>query len=99
MSRNRQDLAKAVSGLGITEERASSAVDAFFERIREALAAGERVALTGFGVWEWKHRPAREARNPRTGEKVLLPARKALVFRPSQQLKRRVNLKGNPRKA
>ncbi len=96
MSRNRQDLARAVASLGITEERSSLAVDTFFERIRKALMNGEKVALKGFGSWEWRVKPSREARNPRTGEKILLPERKVLAFKPSANLKRRINLKGKP---
>lgn len=94
MSRTRQDLAKAVAALGLTEDRAARAVDAFFTTILAALKRGERVSLTGFGTWEWKVRPARAARNPRTGETVQLPARKVLVFKASPKLKEHVNLKG-----
>lgn len=93
MSRTRQDLARSVSELGITEDRAAQAVEAFFQRILKALENRERVSLTGFGSWEWRLRASREARNPRTGEKVLLPPRRVLVFKASPKLKKRVNLK------
>lgn len=94
-SRTRTDLVKAVVKLGLTESRAQKAVDVFFETLLRSLQSGEKVSLSGFGVWEWRERPSRMARNPKTGAKVHLPARKRLVFRASPQLKKRVNLKPN----
>jgi integration host factor subunit alpha len=93
MSRTRLDLVKAVTRLGISETRAMKALDIFFETLRNALEGRAKVTLTGFGTWEWKQRKARMVRNPKTGEKVWMKTRRALVFRPSQQLKKRVNLK------
>lgn len=95
MSRTRNDLVRAVSRLGLTETRAQQAVDHFFETIRQALVEGGKVTLTGFGTWEWRERPPRDARNPKTGEKIRIPARRVLFFRPSPQLKKRVNSKSD----
>jgi len=91
MSRTRNDLVKAVSQLGVTESRASRAVEVFFEALQHGLAKGDKVVLTGFGSWEWKTRLARQARNPRTGATLMLPVRKVLVFKPSRHLKDQVN--------
>ena len=95
MSRTRNDLVRAVTRLGITESRSQEAVDLFFGTIRQALIEGGKVSLTGFGTWEWKERAAREARNPRTGEKIHVPPRRVLVFKPSPILKKRVNMKSS----
>lgn len=94
-SRTRNDLVRAVTRLGITEARAQEAVEAFFGSIRQALIEGRKVSLTGFGTWEWRERRSREARNPRTGECIRIPARRVLLFRPSPLLKKRVNRKSS----
>ncbi len=90
-NKTRQDLAQAVVRLGITEPRALQAVDVFFDAILRALQEGQKVTLTNFGTWEWRDRPARNARNPKTGATVALKARRVLVFHPSRQLKKKLN--------
>jgi DNA-binding protein HU-beta len=56
------------------KDAARTAVDAVFETIAETVAAGEKVTLIGFGTFERAQRPARDARNPATGEVVHVPA-------------------------
>jgi nucleoid DNA-binding protein len=63
-------------------------VDAFMEGIKAALLNGETVELRGFGTFALKSRKARTAKNPRTGESVSVPARKAVWFEPGQELKK-----------
>ena len=55
--------------------------------IQEALKKGDKVSLTGLGMFSVKERKHREARNPKTGEKVQVPAKKAVKFRPGKELK------------
>lgn len=85
---NKADLAEAVMGkIGGTKKGAEDAVDTVFDTITSAMSKGEDVSIAGFGVFAVKHRAAREARNPRTGEKVRVPASKVPKFRPGKGLK------------
>jgi DNA-binding protein HU-beta len=66
---------------------ATRALNAFVNTVSSATAAGERVAITGFGVFERVERPARTVRNPRTGERLSVPATAVPRFRPGTELK------------
>jgi len=68
--------------------QAQEAVDALFTGLREQLIAGHRIEVRGFGVLQVKDTKAKtEARNPRTGERVFVPARRKVLFKPGKQLK------------
>lgn len=69
----------------------ATALDAVLETITDALKAGEKVAISGFGSFEVRDRAAREARNPQTGATVHVPATKAPAFKPGKALKDAVN--------
>jgi DNA-binding protein HU-beta len=73
--------------LGADKRTAESAVDAVLDTIQRAVAAGERVAITGFGVFEKVDRAARTGRNPRTGETVKVKKTSVPKFRPGTQFK------------
>ena len=77
--------------VGITKAEAGRALDSTFEVIAEALEKGDRVPLVGFGTFGTSKRGARTARNPRTGETIKIPARKAVTFKAGTALKNRVN--------
>ena len=77
--------------LGIDKRAAENAVDAVFDSIQRAVAAGEKVALTGFGVFERVDRAARTGRNPRTGEPVQIAASKGVKFSAGAAFKSAVN--------
>jgi len=66
---------------------ATNAVDAVFEAIQETVSRGEKVAITGFGVFEKVERAARTGRNPATGESVQVKASSVPKFRPGTQFK------------
>ena len=88
---NKADLAEAVfNKLGTTKKSAEDVVDTVFDHITSSLAKGEEVSIAGFGNFSVKHRAAREARNPRTGEKVHVDASKVPKFRPGKGLKEAV---------
>ncbi|MCA1944559.1 MAG: HU family DNA-binding protein [Desulfovibrio sp.] len=61
------------------------------EHIREVVAKGQEVRLPGLGVFATKARKARQGRNPRTGEAIQIPAKKAPAFRPAAQFEGAVN--------
>lgn len=65
-------------------------VQSTFDCILDALAQGEKIELRNFGVFKTKQRKPRTGRNPRTGTVVPVPARKAVVFKPGLDMKKRV---------
>lgn len=91
---NKTELSSAVATKAdLTRKQAEVAVNAMVEVIGEALAKGEKVQLVGFGSFEVKDRPARKARNPRTGEEIDIAASKAPVFKAGKALKDKVSVK------
>ncbi len=89
---NNSDLADAIAGeLGLTKADARKAVDAVFSAIAAAAAAGDEIALNGFGKFKVKESAAREGRNPATGETIQIAASKKLGFSPAKAVKDRLN--------
>lgn len=72
---------------GLTKKDATAALDAFTSCVEDALKAGDKISLIGFGTFEVKDRPARVGHNPRTNEEVQIPASKAPVFKAGKGLK------------
>jgi len=72
------------------EMEARLAVEAVLEEITAELTRGGRVSLHKFGTFETKERPARQGRNPQTGEAVDIPAGRRIRFRPARALKEAV---------
>lgn len=66
-------------------------VNIVFEEITLALTRGERVELRGFGAFSVRERQARQGRNPRTGDKVKVPAKRTPFFKMGKDLKERLN--------
>jgi DNA-binding protein HU-beta len=89
---NKTDLINQISEkANLTKKDAGRAIDALFETIMEALAAGEKVQIVGFGNFEIRERSARKGRNPQTGEEIEIAASKIPVFKPGKALKDMVN--------
>ena len=89
---NKNELVAAVSTkTGLTKKDAEAAVSAITASISEALKAGDKVQLVGFGTFEVAARAAKEGKNPRTGEKITIPASKAPKFKAGKALKDMVN--------
>jgi DNA-binding protein HU-beta len=76
---------------GLSKADASKALAATLESISDALKAGEKVALIGFGTFSVSPRAARTGKNPQTGEAIAIPASKAAKFKAGQKLKDAVN--------
>ena len=76
---------------GMKKAQADAAVNAALAAISDALAAGEKVQIAGFGSFEVKERAAREGKNPRTGEAIQIAASKTASFSASKSLKDRLN--------
>jgi integration host factor subunit beta len=66
-------------------------VNAVFDEITDSLAGGNRVELRGFGAFSVKNRPAREGRNPRTGDKVSVEEKWVPFFKTGKELRERLN--------
>jgi|SRR5690606_34609907 len=85
---NKTELISAVAQKsGLTKKDTEKVVNSFIDVVQEALAKGDTVAILGFGTFLAKERPAREGRNPRTGEPIQIPAAKVPVFRPGKGLR------------
>ncbi len=88
---NKRDLIDAISGRLGDKKSATEALNAVLETIQEAVANGDKVSITGFGVFEKSERPARTARNPATGDPILVAASSVPKFRPGADFKALVN--------
>ncbi len=84
-------IAQVAKNAGLENKTADAAVNAAIAVIAEALKAGEKVQITGFGTFEAREREERDGRNPRTGESIKIEASKTPAFKPGQTLKDAVN--------
>lgn len=89
---NKTELVAAVAAkANLSKKDAEAAVAAFTASVAEALKAGEKVQLVGFGTFEVRERGARQGRNPQTGAVVEIAAAKVPAFKAGQALKSAVN--------
>ena len=89
---NNTDLAEKIAGdNGLSKADARKLVDAVFAAIADAAAAGEEIALNGFGKFKVKDTPSREGRNPSTGATIQIAAAKKLGFTPAKAIKDKLN--------
>ncbi len=79
-------VAKFASEGGITKSEAEKAADGFVSTVSAALADGDKITLVGFGTFSVGIRSEREGRNPRTGEKITIPASKVVKFKAGKTL-------------
>ena len=83
-------IAIAAENAGLTKKDTERVLNAAIDAITAALVKGEKVQLSGFGIFEVKDRDARVGRNPHTKEHVHIPATRVPQFKPSQGLKENV---------
>ena len=89
---NKNDLvAQVAESSGLSKADATKAVDAVFEAISSSLKGGDEVRLVGFGTFAVAERAASEGRNPRTGEKIAIPASRQPKFKAGKTLKDALN--------
>ena len=85
---NKTELVSSIAEkAGLTKKDAEQAVTAFVETITEALKADDKVALVGFGTFEVRERSERTGLNPRTKEKITIPATKVPAFKAGKAFK------------
>ena len=82
--------------LGLTQHQAQQIVQKTFDCIVNLLAADGRVEIRNFGVFEVRWRKPREARNPRTGKKVMVPERRTVTFKPGLTMQVRIDKQNRP---
>jgi DNA-binding protein HU-beta len=88
MIMNKKELiAAAAAKAGTTQKDAEAVINAALETLTAALANGDRVQVSGFGIFEVKTREARVGRNPKTKEAINIPAAKVPAFKASKTLK------------
>ncbi len=91
MALTKTDMAESLfNKLGLNKKEARELVALFFQELEASLAVGEQVKLYGFGNFDLRDKKERLGRNPRTGEKVLITARRVVTFSPGNKLKARV---------
>jgi nucleoid DNA-binding protein len=87
----KKDIIRVISEeLGLTQLQTGRIVHNVFAAIVNTLVKDGRIELRNFGVFEVKWRKAHQARNPRTGEKVMVPKRCTVIFKPGKTLEERV---------
>ena len=77
----------AASDAGLSKTQAKALVEGLFAQIRDAAVKGEEISLPGFGKFKIQDKPARTARNPRTGESMQVAATRKMTFQPAKALK------------
>ncbi len=99
MALTKADMAKSLlNAIGLNKKEPRELVDLFFEELEACLADGEQVRLSGFGNFDLRDKKERPGRNPKTGEKVPVPARRVVTFKPGQKLRARVECYAGPEK-
>ncbi|HEX3069566.1 MAG TPA: HU family DNA-binding protein [Thermoanaerobaculia bacterium] len=83
---------------GISKKEAAAAFDAFVNHISNSCQRGDRCAIPGLGSFAVSQRKAREGRNPRTNEKIMIPASKNIRFKAGKDLREAVNSKRKGKK-
>ncbi len=87
----KKEIVKTISDeIGLTQLKTKEIVQKTFDAIVETLVDERRIELRNFGVFEVKKRAARKARNPRTGDKVYVPEKFVVTFKPGKEMEERV---------
>jgi nucleoid DNA-binding protein len=96
----KKEIVKTISEeIGLTQLKTKEIVQKTFDAIVETLVEDERIELRNFGVFEVKKRAARKARNPRTGERVDVPEKYVVTFKPGKEMEERVRLLAEQKRA
>lgn len=89
---NKSELTSAIAQkTGLSKKNSEAALNAFISTVSDALKAGDKVVLVGFGTFDVRERKARDGINPSTKEKIRIPASKAPAFKAGKVLKEYVN--------
>ena len=95
MTMTRKELAASLSKEAyFSTEKSSEFVDLLFEMMAEGLEKGEKIKISNFGNFTVREKRARTGRNPKTGEKMQIPGRRVVTFKPSLMLRKALNRGG-----
>ncbi len=85
---NKSDLVRKVAEAAeLSQKQSGAAVNAFLDAVKDALRAGEKVTLVGFGTYGVKQRQARKGKHPRTGKTIKIPAKVVPYFNSGKELR------------
>ncbi|MBI2335507.1 MAG: integration host factor subunit beta [Deltaproteobacteria bacterium] len=98
---NKSELVDIVAGRvqNLSHKDVDMIIETVFDKMVEALAKGNRIEIRGFGSFEIRSRPARNGRNPKSGESVFVGSRRIPFFKVGKELKERINQDDAPAKA
>ena len=85
--------AKLADKLEVTKVKGSEIIDVFVDLVKNAVKAGEKVSLMGFGSWEAKQKAARVGRNPQTGKEIKIKAKRVPKFTAGKEFKEAVKFR------
>ena len=89
---NKTELIDAIAEeAGLSKADAKKALEAFLASIEKTLKKGDKISLVGFGSWSVSEKPAREGRNPKTGETIKIAAKKVIKLKAGAELSNAVN--------
>ena len=92
MALTKADIVEAIyEKIGFSKKEAADLVELVFDTVKDTLAKGEKIKISGFGNFVVREKRSRTGRNPQTGESIEISARKVLTFKPSQVLRSEVN--------
>lgn len=89
MTMTKKDIGMRISAeAGLTQKEGFKVIESLFEIMKEELANGNQVMISGFGKWTVANKDARTGRNPQTGEAITIDARKVVTFKASHLLRK-----------
>jgi integration host factor subunit alpha len=91
MTHTKEDIVRSVTNAGFTRSRAVALVETLVDIIKDTLANGEEVLISGFGKFYLREKVARMGRNPKTGEEALVSERRVVRFKCSPVLRDKIN--------
>ncbi len=78
--------------IGFSRKESAEIVDLVFHLMKETLESGEKIKISGFGNFMVRQKRSRKGRNPQTGKEIQISARRVLTFKPSQVLRKALNI-------
>lgn len=96
-TKTKRELVKTISErLAMPNAEVAAVIQGFMDQLVEELASGNRLEFREFGIFDLKQRRARKARNPRSGEKVMVPSKTVVVFKAGKEMKLQVDIGATP---
>jgi integration host factor subunit alpha len=82
--------------IGFSRKESAEIVDLVFDLMKETLESGQKIKISGFGNFLVRQKRSRKGRNPQTGSEIQITARRVLTFKPSQVLRKALNVESAP---